>query len=398
MKTNTTGARTVIIALLAFIGLGLTSGLLGVAWPSIQRDYGLALDAVSVLYLLQTAGYTLASFSIGRIMARWGSGMTLLAGIGCMSLCMFGIAASATWLAVIAFALLAGLGGGIVDAGLNLYLATYHTARQMSWLHACFGIGITAGPLIMTFVLEQHLPWQAGYAIAGVPLLAITLLVAAARHAWRSEGFQTAEHQPVRRAGFGETFRSPVVWLSMLTFVVYVGAEIGIGQWAYVLLTESRGVAPGVAGPWVSVYWGAFTGGRILFGIIADRFEIKQVLRYAMLGMVAGAFLFWWNAFSAVSLLGLIVVGFAQAPIFPMLMTDTAPRVGAENAENAISLQMGAVGIGTAVLPGLIGSIGHTFGLEMIAVSFVFLAVLVFISHELARQRWVAKAAPTPLG
>ncbi len=398
MKINTAAGQTVIIAFLAFIGLGLTSGLLGVAWPSIQRDFSLSLDAVSILYLLQTAGYTLASFSIGRVMARWGSGMTLLAGTGCLGLCMFGIATSATWLAVIAFALLAGLGGGIVDAGLNLYLATYHSARQMSWLHACFGIGITAGPLIMTFVLAQRFPWQTGYAIAGLPLLAITLLVAATRRQWRSEGFQTAEYQPVRRAGFGDTLRSPVVWLSMLTFIVYVGAEIGIGQWAYVLLTESRGMAPAIAGPWTSAYWGAFTGGRILFGIIADRFEIRQVLRYCMLGMIAGAFLFWWYPFSSVSLLGLVVVGFAQAPVFPMLMTDTAPRVGAEHAENTISLQMGAVGIGTAILPGLIGTIGHHFGLEMIAVSFVLLAVLVFISHELTRQPWVAKAAPTPLG
>lgn len=394
MKIPSTRERTVAIAFIAFIGLGLTGGLLGLAWPSMQKQFGLPLDAVSVLYLLQTAGYTAASFAIGRLMARWGSGTTLLVGIVSMAVCMFGIAASATWLAVVAFALVFGLGSGVIDAGLNLYLATYHSAQQMTWLHACFGIGITLGPLIMTFVLESKLPWQAGYAFVGVLLVAIILLIAATRREWRTEGFQTAEHEPVRRAGFAETLRAPVVWLSMATFVVYVGTEIGIGQWAYVLLTESRGMPPAIAGPWTSAYWGAFTGGRIFFGIIANRFPIKQVLRFCMLGMVLGAFLFWWNPASVISLLGLVVVGFAQAPVFPMLMSDTAPRVGAENAENAISLQMGAVGIGTAVLPGLLGMIGDDYGLEAMAACFVLLAVLVLISHELTRLRWVARAVP----
>ncbi len=398
MKIHSTRERTVPIAFIAFVGLGLTGGLLGLAWPSMQKQFGLPLDAVSLLYLLQTAGYTLASFAIGRLMARWGSGTTLLVGIASMGVCMFGIAASATWVAVVAFALVFGLGSGVIDAGLNLYLAAYHSARQMTWLHACFGIGITLGPLIMTFVLENKLAWQTGYAIVGVLLVPIILLIAATRRRWRTEGFQTAEHQPVRRAGFAETLRAPVVWLSMATFVVYVGTEIGIGQWAYLLLTESRGVPPGTAGLWVSAYWGAFTGGRVLFGFIANRYQIKSILRFALLGMIAGALLFWWNPLIMVSLIGLVILGFAQAPVFPMLISDTAPRVGTEHAENTISLQMGAVGIGTAILPGLLGTVGSVYGLEAMTQAFVLLAVLVFFFHELSRLRGIAHASTSPLG
>jgi fucose permease len=261
----------------------------------------------------------------------------------------------------------------------------------MSWLHACFGTGVTIGPLIMTFVLQQKLKWQAGYAIVGVTLIAIILMIAFTRRQWRTEGFQTAENKPVRRASFGETLRTPVVWFSMATFVIYVGTEVGIGQWAYTLLTESRAIAPGIAGLCVSIYWGAFTGGRILFGLIANRFEIVRILRFCMLGVVAGAFLFWWNPVSVVALLGLVVVGFAQAPVFPMLMSDTPRRVGAELAENTISLQMGATGIGTAILPSLFGTLGKNAGLETMATSFVAMAMLVFIFHELTRVRRVAR-------
>ena len=359
----------------------------------MQMEFDLPLDAVGILYLVQTAAYALASFSIGRLMSHWGSGNVLLVGIGCMGVCMFGIAASATWVAVIAFMLVFGLGSGMLDAGLNLYVATYHSARQMSWLHACFGIGITLGPLIMTWVLERPLPWQMGYAIVGAALAALILLIAGTRRQWRTEGFQTAGRKPVQRANFGETAQVPAVWFSMATFVLYMGLEIGIGQWAYLLLTESRSILPAIAGPWVSAYWGAFTGGRILFGIVANRFQIRRVLRFCMLGMVAGTLLFWWNPVSAVSVIGLIAVGFAQAPVFPMLISDTAPRVGMEHAENTISLQMGAVGIGTAVLPGWLGTVGNLLGLEVMAACFVLLAVLVLIFHELSRLRGISRAA-----
>src|SRR5678816_4604071 len=92
----------------------------------------------------------------------------------------------------------------------NMYIATYHTARQMNWLHACFGIGITAGPLIMTFVLQRELGWQMGYAIVGVMLIILIVMYIITRRQWRNEGLQTTENKPVQRASIGKSLRVPV--------------------------------------------------------------------------------------------------------------------------------------------------------------------------------------------
>ncbi|MEP7289499.1 MAG: MFS transporter [Chloroflexota bacterium] len=389
---------TVTIAFLAFIGLGLTSGLLGLAWPSMQKEFALPLDGVNTLYVVQTVAYTLASFYIGRLMSRFSSGTTLLAGVLMMGVAMFGIVASATWLVVIALSLVFGLGNGLLDAGLNMYMATYHTARQMNWLHACFGIGITVGPLIMTFVLQQQWGWRSGYAIVATILIGVILLFAFTRRSWRSEGLQTAENKPVRRASFAESLRVPVLWYSMATFTAYVGLEISVGQWAYTLLTASRAMPTGYAGLWVSVYWGVFTGGRILFGVVANRFEVDRVLRVCIGGAIVGAALFWWNPVPAVGLLGLVILGVAQAPVFPLLMMGTAKRIGAEHAENGISIQMGAVGIGAAILPGLIGTVGKNFGLEAMSLVFVIMALLAFVFHELARLGHAERPVLTSTG
>jgi fucose permease len=375
--------QTIIIAFLTFIGLGLSAGLLGVAWPYMQSEFNLALDAVNVLMLAQAATYTLASFVIGRLMARLGSGVSLAGGTLILALCMFAIASSATWVLVVVFGLVAGLGSGIMDAGLNMYVTTYHSAREMNWLHASFGVGITIGPLVMTYC-ALNLTWQVGYVVTGGVLLVVLALLIGTRHLWRSEGFQSAENTPVRRASFSQSLRLPVLWFSMITFLAYVSVEIGIGQWAYTLLTQSREVAPDVAGTWVSIYWGVFTGGRIFFGFIANRFDPTRLLRWSLLAAVAGTLLLAWNPLPVVGSLGLIVAGFAQAPIFAMLMTTTPQRVGLEHAENGVSLQMVCVGIGSAILPGLIGTIGKTFGLEMMTTTFAVMAVVSLVFHELA--------------
>ncbi|HLY27433.1 MAG TPA: MFS transporter [Aggregatilineales bacterium] len=384
MTANKNGwTRTALIAFTAFAGLGLSSGLLGVAWPSIRDQFALHPDSVSILFIVNTVTYSLASFSIGRLMSRFGSGMTLLAGAALMALCLLGIATTSLWVLVVLFSMLEGFGAGLIDAGLNLYIATYHTAQQMNFLHACFGIGITLGPLVMTFALGHALGWQTGYATVGLILVVVAVIFFRTRKWWQTEGFQTAENKPVVRATFAQTLRLPTVWFSLVTYLAYVGMEIGIGQWAYTILTESRQIAPEVAGPWVSVYWGAFTGGRIFWSIIANRFPIEKVLRFSMLGAALGAFLFWWNPVEWVGFAGLVIVGAAQAPIFPMMMAGTAQRVGNEHAENTISMQMGAVGIGAAILPGLIGSIGTTFGLEKMALAFVVMGIIIVVLHEL---------------
>lgn len=384
MTTKKTNPQTILIAFLAFIGLGLTGGLLGVAWPFMQKDFNLALDAVNVLLLVQTISYTLASFFIGRIMARFGSGTSLASGMLIMVLCFFGIALSSGWIMVVAFGLIAGFGSGIVDAGLNMYVTAYHSVRDMNWLHASFGIGITIGPLIMTYCVVNQ-KWQLGYAITAGVLIVILSLLIMTRHKWRNEGFQSAENKPVRRASFGQSLRLPVMWFSMITILTYVSMEISIGQWAYILLNQSRGITPEVAGTWVSIYWGVFTGGRIFFGFIVNRFNTTSLLRWCLLAVIVGAILFAWNPLPIVGSIGLIIVGFAEAPVFPMLMTTTPQRVGMEHAENGVSLQMSFVGLGSAILPGLIGTIGKNFGLETMTITFVALGIAAFVFHELAR-------------
>src|SRR5438067_2015835 len=56
------------LAYLGFLGLGLRSGLLGVAWPSIRADFDLQLDALGALLGPGSIGWAARNELVARLL------------------------------------------------------------------------------------------------------------------------------------------------------------------------------------------------------------------------------------------------------------------------------------------------------------------------------------------
>ncbi len=384
------------LAFLAFVSLGLPDGLLGVAWPSISRGFGLPLDSLGVLLGFTTAGYLTSSFLSGRILRVLPIGTVLALSTAAAATALLGYALTPVWPLMVALGFLAGLGGGAVDAGLNAYGATHFSARILNWLHAFFGLGTTVGPLIVTGVLTAGLSWRYAYVVVGSAQVALALTFFLTRGRWlRVAETNAAETPPVAPARTRDTLRRPTVWLGMLVFFVYTGVELVAGQWSYSLLTLERGVAAGAAGVWVSLYWGGLMVGRVLFGVVADRVPLAQTLRFCMLATGVGATLFWLEPTRFLSLIGLVMIGFFLAPIFASLISLTPARVGQNHADSAIGFQIAAAGLGGAVLTGLVGVVAHTLGLWVVGASLLLFTLLLLGLYEvLLRAKPVTVRVP----
>jgi fucose permease len=86
-------------------------------------------------------------------------------------------------------------------------------------------------------------------------------------------------------------------------------------------------------------------------------------------GAFLGALLLIWNPSQTANLLAVALIGFSIAPIFPALMSGTSQRVGARYAANTIGMQMTATGLGTALIPSLMGVLADRISLEVIPIS-----------------------------
>jgi fucose permease len=360
------GLLILLLAYAGFIALGLSNSVTGVAWPSIRNTFGLPLDALGVLLVGNTIGYMLASAVSGRMMALLNVGTLLAGGCGLAATAMLATAGAPSWPVLVLLGFASGLSGGAIDGSLNAYAAAHFSPRAMNWLHACFGIGATLGPAIMTGVIVYGLSWRIGYLVVGAVQLALALCFIFTRQLWRDQAPSAADPQPVRGAALLSTLRLPMTWLGTALFFAYTGAEIATGQWVYSLLTEARGVPAALAGTWVSLYWASLTFGRILFGFVVQRVSPTTLLRWCMIGAVLSALMIWVNGAPWLAFAGIALMGLSLAPQFPLLISATPDYLGAAHAANGVGLQVAAASLGGAALPSLIGVLAAASGLEVL--------------------------------
>lgn len=369
-----------VLAYFAFVSLGLPDGLLGVGWPSMAGTFGVSTASVGYLLVAATTGYLTSSVAAGFLLGRVGVGWLLAGSTAAASLALAGYSLAPNYWVVVACALLAGLGGGAIDAGLNAYAAANFNARHMNWLHACFGLGVAIGPLIMTSVISAGSPWRLGYAVVAGAQLCLAAAFVTKASSWGRAPVPV--HETPQRGR--DTLKLPVVWLQVVAFGVYVAVEAGAGLWAFLLLTKGRGVSEAVAGLCVSGYWAMLFLGRVVQGAIADRLGVPRVIAGCLTGMAAGAFLVALPGPGWLAATGLGVIGFAAAPVFPLLTLTTADRVGAAHADRAIGLQIAGAGLGGALVPTAIGVLLTRAGVNALGSALLSLALLLLVLYWLS--------------
>ena len=360
----------VILSFVAFVALGMPDGLLGVAWPSIRGDFSISLDAIGMFLTALVIGYMTSSFFSGPIVTRFGVGKVLAISCTLTGIALFGYTFVPEWWMMVLLGVIAGFGAGAIDAGLNTYVAAHFSEGLMQWLHASWGVGITLGPIIMTLGLGATDTWHTGYRIVGGFQLFLAACFVLTLPMWSDNDKPAAHDEPKKLTDYktpmSETMHQPRVWMSALLFFLYVGAEGALGTWIYTLLTESRGIDPTLAGFWAGSYWATFTVGRVIAGLFANRIGTNKLVIGGLIGALIGAALLVWNPSSAVNLLAVAIIGFCIAPIFPAMMSGTSKRVGEHFAANTIGMQMTATGLGTAVIPGVMGVVAKQVSLETI--------------------------------
>ncbi len=388
----------ILIAYLIFIAIGLATGLLNIAWTFIQPTFGVSLDSLGTLLSAAMLGGLIAAFLCGTLINRFSIASVLLSGLAIAGVGLLGYAIAPIWIALLLAAFIASIGKGTIDAGTNIFVASNYSASQMNWLHACWGIGLTFAPALVTFlVLDLEAGWQFGYVIMSGVILLLGLSVLLTLPLWKIKKPKRGKSKAVdEKAPLQKTLRRPIVWISLLYFFLYGGIEIGAGQLVNTLFVEARGIPQETSSAWVSAYWGSFTFGRMLMGLLALRMGDRALLNISFGLTVLGAFLLFANVADGSSFVGLLALGFGLAAQFPILILQTPGRVGAEHASNAIGFQVGCAGLGGATLSGVAGVFAENIAIELIS-AFIFLSALLSLLIYQLMIKWEKRNAAASL-
>ncbi len=376
---------------MSFISLGLPDGVMGAAWPAVRADFEQPLAAVGIFTLTGTLCAAAASYFAGAIVKRLGTGVVVAASCLMTGLALVGysVVPSFAWLVVLSIPM--GIGAGTVDASLNHFVAAHYSSRHMNWLHGFWGIGATAGPLIMGWAVASAAGWTLGARTIGLLQLGLAVVLFLTLSLW------PREHATASAVGVGHVvtpglpefkpLRPLATWLAPTTFLLYVAAEMGTGLWAASILATGRGMPLTQAVVWVSVYFGSITVGRFGVGLIADRLGNRKLVQLGICIAALGAALFAAHGWVGdLTLAGLVLMGLGCAPIFPSLMHETARRFPDEVARAVIGRQMMFSYAGGSVIPAAFGLLAMWAGLgAVMPVVVALLVALLFITTWLDR-------------
>jgi fucose permease len=370
-----------LISYLGFISLGLPDTVTGIAWPGVRDAFAQPQSGLGFISVAFGIGYFLSSFFSGKLTQLLGIGTLLAVSTLLVAAALLGNALAPAWLVFIACGAVWGLGSGAIDAGLNSFAASHFSTRHVNWLHACYSLGATLGPLLMTAAIVRAGSWRVGYGSIAAIVLALGIGFLLTRRLWNDPASAHAA-VAIPSATMRDTLRQPLVWLQIVVFFLYTGLEFMVGHWCFTLLTESRGFSVETAGLIASGYFGAILCGRIALGAVADKVGVDRLVRISLAAAAAGAALFAQPSWPLLSIVGLALLGLGLAPIFPCLMSRTPARLGRGLAAHAVGFQVSAATIGAATWPALAGLIAERTSLEAISVLGVVLAATLAALHE----------------
>jgi fucose permease len=372
--------RTATIAFGGFVILGLPTGMLGIVWPSMRAELDAPLAGLGVVLAAMTVTEFGSSALLGVVRARFGTIALLLlsTALAAGGLLLFTLAQ--TWPTIIFAAAVLGAGLGLLDAAFNTEAALRRGIRFMGALHASWAVGATLGPPLIGLVLVVAGSWRLGYAIAALAFVAF----AVATYLARDDLAATPESQDAPIATRGARFASVIGAALMF---VYVGLEVGTGQWSFTRLTTDGVLTDGLAGLAVFLYWGALAAGRIALALFGDRIAAARLVDLSVTGAIVSAVAFWLLPPPIAALLALPAIGFSLSVFVPLLLYLIPRRVGRAAAPHVIGYLVAAGMIGGAVLPAGIGLVLQATGVSSLGVCLTALAATFGVLHLAARGR-----------
>jgi len=366
---------------IAFIILGLTTAASGPSLPKLAEHTSSGLDRISLIFVFSSLGYLIGSFLGGRAYDRFSSHKLMF-----FTLILIGIASAlipvAKTMSVLLFAMfLSGLAAGILDVGCNTLLLWTHGEKAgpfLNGLHFFFGVGSLAAPLLLAQVLlkTNDIHWLYWiFTIVSLPIAIWLWFLPEPEHAVTTEGRQNL------------IFPVVPVLLVVFLFVLYVGLELGFGNWIYTYALTLKLEDEITAAYLASAFWGSFTFGRLLGVWISTRLRPVTILLADIIGCaISTIIIMLWKESSAALWVGTFGLGISMASIFPTFILLAGERMNITGTITGWFL-VGS-GAGSMLLPWFIGQIFAFTGPQamttvlLVDIVALVIVLLVFIGYS----------------
>ena len=354
-----------IIIFISYISLGIPDSLFGAAWPAIYGEMSLPVSYANFITVIHATGTIISSLMSATIIKKLGTAKVTFLSALTTSLALLGFAFSDNiiWLCLSAVPL--GLGAGSIDTALNNYVAINYNARQMSYLHSSYGVGVTISPYLMSLAIGDG-NWRNGYKLMFIIQFSIAMLVLITLPVWKKVKEQkTAPEVTQKTLSISKALKMPKVKPTLMMFVFSVAIEAICLVFGATYLVEARGVTEEQGAECITFYFLGMTLGRILSGVFSKKLSPRHIIIFGECITFVAITLLILPLNLTTATIGLFMIGLGNGPLFPNL-THLAPiHFGEELSQSLIGLQMAVSSVSVLFSPILFGQIAELIGCQL---------------------------------
>lgn len=265
---------------LAFIALGLITGMLGPSLPTFAKNTGTTFSQLSTLFIFSSLGFMSGAFIAGTLLKKF-DGHKVIAVV--LVLLAIGIASlpllQNLWVLILILFLL-GICQAHLDVGENTLIMWLHgnqVAPYMNGLHFFFGLGSFIAPLLIAQSLRVNENLNFAFWIMSAVILIPVLFLLRFPP-------PTLETSPRSKTALSEKTPVALIVFLLLFFLGYVGAEMTLGNWLFTYATKVSTMGAEQAAYLTSVFWGVFTFSRLAAVFISKKLSTTVMLTGNLVG------------------------------------------------------------------------------------------------------------------
>lgn len=389
--------------LIMFAVFGLSDQAVGTLIPTLTEYYHVSKATVSLLFLIQVCGYTLASLCNEKLHRLGGSRGAMLSACGlCMTMYLLLLTRPSSFALYAMCSFPLGLSIGILDSTGNVLMGSLvvHKNEWMGILHGLYGAAAMVTPPIASYFVKMG-KWSTFYALP-LCLAIVGLLIIPKAFQYETStkydyscivhqeeaSLDEEEEDDDEEAEGGEAhsqspkiselLKTPAIMLYALYLFIYLGAELSTGSWLFSYLLDTKS-DDRIRMSWVtSSYWTGLTVGRMCLGFVTKRIfhnEYRASKTYGLLTLffyTLFVIVGWHNSANSWYLACLFIIvflcGVFIGPLFPNA-SIVALQVLPKNLHiGGVGLAVALGGCGNAMLPYMVGLGLHFFGMSLLPI------------------------------
>ena len=376
----------IIIIYISFISLGLPDSMLGAAWPLMHQSLNVDIAAAGIISMTVCGGTIISAATFPMIARKFKTAPITAISIALTASGLLSFGFINNFWALLPFALLLGLGGGCVDSALNNYVALHYKGREMSFLHASWGIGTTVGPFLLSFLFAKNLSWQYGYRYLSLFQWAICAIVTISIPLWSKMKTINSEkdEDEIVSVGYREAIKRKGSIYALLGFFAYCAMENTAMLWSASYMV-SRGISESDAAMFAGLLFWGITSGRVVSGLITDRVGDKRMIRGGISIVILGVLLSITLPIEYI-FIGLFIIGFGYGPLYPSMIHQTPYLYGKDASSTLMGLEMASAYIGSTFIPALFGLLSNHLTMNIFPFYIIiFLGLCLFATEKKAK-------------